>query len=256
MAKNNSSKDQPQPGSRREQLRQQQEKQAREKRVRNTITFSIIGVVVLALVGTLVWVIVAASNQSKVTTNPTASGASADYVLTVGKSTAPVTTDIYQDYMCPYCGQFERANTADIESLVSAGTMKVQIHPMAFLDDSSSGTKFSTRAANALVTVYNNEPDKTLAMNAILFANQPEENSKGLTNDQIAAFAKQAGVSDATIALFKQQSYASWVDSATKAAFAAGIQSTPTVLINGTKYTGDLFAAGAFKSAVEASASK
>jgi protein-disulfide isomerase len=234
----------------------QQEKAARERRVRSTITFSIVGVVVLALVGTLVWVIVTATNQNKVTANPTASGATAEYVLTVGDSTAPVTTDIYQDYMCPYCGQFERANTTDIESLVSAGTLKVQIHPMAFLDESSNGTKFSTRAANALVTVYNKEPDKTLAMNAILFANQPDENTSGLTDDQIAAFAKQAGVSDATIALFKQQSYAAWVASATQAAFAAGIQSTPTVLVDGTKLTGNLYTAGTFKSAVEAAAKK
>ncbi|WP_051208050.1 DsbA family protein [Propionicicella superfundia] len=246
----------PSGGSRRELLRQQQEKAARERRTRNIITFSIVGVVVVALVATLVYVIVSAFNQQRQTANPVASGATSEYVLTVGEASAPVTIDIYQDYMCPYCGQFERTNTSDLQSLVSDATAKVQLHPMAFLDESSNGTKFSTRAANALVTVYNNEPDKTLAMNAILFANQPAEGTDGLSDDQIADFAAQAGVSETTINLFKSQLYADWVGKATQAAFDEGVDSTPTIKINGEKFSGDLYTAGVLKAAAQEAASK
>lgn len=77
--------------------------------------------------------------------------------------------------------------------MVDDGTVLLRIHPMNFLDDASLGTKYSTRAANAFVTVWKAEPDKALAFNKLLFANQPKENTTGLTDAQIAQIASQAG---------------------------------------------------------------
>ena len=57
-----------------------------------------------------VWAVVNASLAPQVS-SPTA-GTSDNYTVVVGKADAPVTLAIYQDYMCPYCGEFERANRA------------------------------------------------------------------------------------------------------------------------------------------------
>lgn len=242
-----------QPGSRREQLRAEQARAAKEKRVRNIITYVALSLGVLVVIGGIVWGIVAATSANKTTSS---AGSASQYTVTVGKADAPVTIDIYQDYMCPYCGQFERTNSSDIASLVADGTARVQIHPMAFLDDASQGTKYSTRAANALVTVYKAEPDKALAFNSILYANQPAENSTGLTDTQIADFAVKAGVSQTVASSFTSMANESFVTDGTNAAFAEGVTSTPTVKLNGTQYTGDLYTAGVFKTAVLAAASK
>lgn len=242
-----------QPGSRREQLRAEQARAAKEKRVRNIITYVALGLGALVIVGGIIWGVIAATSANKAT--PSA-GAAGQYTVTVGKADAPVTIDIYQDYMCPYCGQFERTNSGDVAALVADGTAKVQIHPMAFLDDASQGTKYSTRAANALVTVYKAEPDKALAFNSALYANQPAENSSGLTDAQIADIAVKAGVSQTVASSFTSMANASFVADGTNAAFAEGVTSTPTVKINGKQYSGDLYTAGAFKSAVLAAAGK
>lgn len=230
--------------TRRELLRQAREKEAREKKIRTIVTFSTIGVVVVGLVVLLIWVL--APTLSK---KPAAAGS---YGLSVGVATAPVTIDIYQDFMCPYCGQFERAQSADMKALVDAGKVKVVFHLMNFLDSSSNGAKYSTRAAEAFATVAKQQPDKALAFNTALYADQPAEGSTGLTDAQLADRARSAGVSESVIATFASRPNAAFVTKSNQAAVDEGITSTPTVKINGTVFKGNLYVAGALKTAVEA----
>jgi protein-disulfide isomerase len=236
----------------RELLKELRAKEAREKKIRNRVTIGVIAVLALALVAGLIWLIpVLAAKNSK-----TATAGSDPYAITIGSASAPVTIDIYQDYMCPYCGQFERAQTSDLKVLTDSGTAKVVFHVMAFLDDSSSGTKYSTRAANAFVVVAQQEPDKALAFNAALFVNQPSEGSTGLSDAEIATRAKSVGVSDAVASSLASLSQADFVKSSNDAAFAAGVQSTPTVKINGTAFTRNLYSAGSLRAAAEKAAGK
>lgn len=237
--------------SRRQRLRAEQARAEKERRVRTGIG---IGVVVV-VVAILAWVVISMVKLGQPAT-PVATGSAAttDYTVTIGKAEAPVTVDIYQDFMCPYCGEFERANRTDLTSLVDAGTAKLRIHPMAFLDSNSNGTKYSSRAANAFVTVYLAEPDKALAFSEALFENQPSEGSSGLSDTELSKLATSVGVSAQTAAGFAKLSNADFVTGATNAAFAAGVQSTPTVKIDGKAFSGNLYAAGPLKTAVEAAA--
>lgn len=237
------------PSSRRQRLRQEQEQAERQAKNRRNAGYAVIGVIAALVVGLVVWVAVSGSSKQNISAD-----SASEYAVVVGKADAPVVVDIYQDFICPWCGEFERINRADLTSMADTGQARIRIHPMAFLDDASQGTEYSTRAANAFVTVYKAEPDKALAFSEELFENQPAENSTGLTDTKIAELAKKAGVSDATIATFAQLSSADFVAAATKEAFASGVTSTPTVLINGTKFTGNIVAAGELKAAVEKAA--
>jgi len=234
----------------RELLKEMRAKEAREKKIRNGITIGVLAVVVLGLIAGLIWLIPTLTAK-----NTTAASSTDPYAITIGKADAPVTIDIYQDYMCPYCGQFERAQSADLKVLTDSGTAKVVFHVMAFLDDNSNGTKYSTRAANAFVTVAQKEPQKALAFNAALFTNQPSEGSNGLTDEELVARAKSVGVSDAVTSTFASQPQAAFVKGSNDAAFAAGIQSTPTVKINGTVFSRNLYSAGSLRAAAEKAAS-
>ncbi|MCE1173888.1 MAG: DsbA family protein [Propionibacteriales bacterium] len=255
MSKPNSAGQQPDPGSRRQQLRQEQEKAAKEAKVRKIVSIVALSVVGVAVIGGIVWAVMSMGTLTKPTASKT-NPVNATYAVTAGDAKAPVVVDIFQDYMCPYCGDFDRANASDLATLAASGTVQLRLHPMNFLDDASKGTKYSTRAANALVTVFKAEPDKALAFNTALYAIQPAENTPGLTDAQIAQQAKAAGVSDATIATFTQLSNVDFVNNTTQAAFADGVTSTPTVLINGTQFTGNLYTAGPLRQAVEAAAQK
>jgi protein-disulfide isomerase len=188
-----------------------------------------------------------ASGQLVTPTSATAQGA-----ITVGRPDAPVRVDVYLDFMCPYCGRFERANGGELDRLVADGTVRLEMHPLSFLDRMSAGTRFSTRAANAFATVADRAPNQLLAFNRTMYAHQPEEGGRGLSDDEIANLAGAAGVPAGVVSAFTQRIFEPWVAASTESAFAGGVTGTPTVRINGKKFEGDLYTVGPLTEAIMA----
>jgi protein-disulfide isomerase len=190
------------------------------------------------------------------TTLVTPTGATAAGAIPIGDPDAPVKLEVYLDYICPFCGRFDRANADEINRLVADGTLRLELYPLSFLDKASGGTRYSTRAANAVATVADRAPDKVLAFTQALFAQQPLEGSQGLANDQIANLARSAGVPQDVINTFANRTFEPWITKLTDTAFASGITGTPTVKINGTVFKGDLYTAGPLTDAITAAKSK
>jgi protein-disulfide isomerase len=235
----------------------------RRRRARRRL-FAVAGAVILGLVVAIVVTAVRAADDAggPGTTAASAgpvvvpsSGTAAGAIVT-GPANAPVTVAVYLDYLCPYCGRFEKANAAELERLIAAGTMRLELHPLAFLDRLSAGTRYSTRSANAVATVADAAPDRVLAFNRALYERQPAENGPGLTDDEIAAIAAGVGVSSAVTDRFRQATFEPWVSASTTAAVDDGVSGTPTVRINGKAFTGDLYTAGALTRAVETAAGR
>jgi len=257
------------------QLREQQ----RKKEVRNrVILISSLGVVLVAIVVGVTLVITStlkpagpgplnmASDGLVVGTGLVAETTPA---LAAGEDPVPTVTDptsgvvdirTYVDYMCPYCGQFETTNNAQLTEWINSGAATVEVHPLSILDRASLGTKYSTRAANAAACVANYSPDQFWAFNGLLFENQPEENSEGLDNAAIKDLASQAGVTDldAVNSCIDDTEFRGWVSDATSRALEGplpgsdepNVSGTPTVLVNGQKYTGSLTDPDAFSAFV------
>jgi len=181
--------------------------------------------------------------------NTTAAGA-----ITIGDAAAPVKVEVYLDYMCPFCGRFDRANAEQLRHLVAAGTIRLEMYPLSFLDKASSGSRYSTRAANAVATVADRAPDEVLAFSQALYAHQPHEGGEGLPNGQIAGLARDAGVPQEVIDAFAKRSFEPWIAQVTERAFAGGVTGTPTVKINGVVFKGDLYSAGPLAEAITAAA--
>jgi protein-disulfide isomerase len=171
---------------------------------------------------------------------------------------------VYLDYQCPICGEFEATNAEQIAAWVEAGAATVEYHPISILDRVSMGTKYSTRSANAAACVANYSPDSYFDYNAVLFANQPAENTTGLSDKQLSGFAKdvEAKALSSITKCINDQSFKSWVTAATTRATSgpiagtdvAKVEGTPTVIINGKKYTGPVDDADAFAAAVATAA--
>ena len=216
----------------------------------------------LVVVGLLAAIAVAVASASRGDGTAVATGevtapahATADGVVGVGRDDAPVTVSVFFDYLCPFCGRFEAANGAELERLVDSGRARVELHPLAFLDAQSDGTSYSSRTANALATVADGAPDRVLAFHQGLFRQQPEEGTRGLTDQQIADIARDADVPDAVVDRFGDRTFVPWIADVTERAFASGISGTPTVLVDGSAFTsGDLYTAGPLTEAVEAAA--
>jgi protein-disulfide isomerase len=154
---------------------------------------------------------------------------------------------VYVDYLCPFCGDFERANAEQIKSLLESGAATVEIHPIAILSGRSAGTQYSLRAANAAACVADTAPDSFWAFNSALFADQPAEGTPGLTDDELIALAETAGAADVADCI-ENQDFAGWVESATDRATSGPLPNasiekvteTPTILVNERRYTGSL----------------
>ncbi|WIB77143.1 thioredoxin domain-containing protein [Curtobacterium sp. MCPF17_002] len=154
---------------------------------------------------------------------------------------------MYVDYLCPTCGQFEKANGDYIESLVDSGAATVDIHPIATLSNRSQGTKYSLRAANAAACVADRSPNQFFAVHQALFAEQPEQNTAGLTDAQLTKVV--TGVDglqqrSAILKCIQDQTYSKWVDERTSAVTGGEIPGStleefpgvPLVLVNGQRY--------------------
>ena len=167
---------------------------------------------------------------------------------------------MYVDYFCPICGQFEKANGDQLTTWLESGAADVEIFPMAILDRASQGTKYSTRAANAAACVADSSPNQYYDYHNILFANQPEENSAGLSDSTLIKLSVEAEVSNpkAVANCIRDEKFKNWVaDARTRAQNGPIVDSnvdkiagTPTVIVNGLKYTGALDDAKAFSSFV------
>ena len=166
----------------------------------------------------------------------------------------------YIDYLCPFCGQFEQTNSESIRAMIEEGAATLEVHPIAILTNKSAGTQYSLRAANAAACVADNSPESFLDFHDLMFQNQPEEGTEGLSNDEIAELAKQAGVSSfSTIEkCIDDKQFHTWVQDATNQALTqpvpnsdlASITGTPTVLVNGKQYVGSLTDPAEFQSFV------
>jgi protein-disulfide isomerase len=172
-------------------------------------------------------------------------------------SNSVANVQLYVDYLCPFCGQFEQANGQQLQDWATSGNATVEIHPIAILDRVSLGTNYSTRAANAAFCVADLDPDNFFRMHTLLLSEQPEENTEGLGDEQLSALAERAtgGVAANNLAAcISEQRFAGWTSTVTQRALTqpipnsalASLTGTPTVLVNGVQYQGPLDDSAAF----------
>ena len=144
--------------------------------------------------------------------------------------------DTYIDFMCPVCNQFEQAYGEAIQGLVDDGTITLE-HPPDRDPRPRSRRAPSTRPAPRTRCTASPRPTATAAVPFMqaMFANQPQEGTPGLTDDQILAIAAAAGV-DRDRRCVNDGEYSEYVTAMTEktpvAPGATGI-GTPTIAING-----------------------
>ncbi|PRY37884.1 DsbA family protein [Umezawaea tangerina] len=114
--------------------------------------------------------------------------------VVVGKDGAKATIDVYEDFLCPVCGQFEATYGKKIEAALTAGTLKVRYHVVNLLDAKSTPPGYSLLSANAALSVAKNNPAKFADFHDSLFGAQPREGGPGYTADQIVALGKELQV--------------------------------------------------------------
>lgn len=228
-------------------VRAERERKARRARTRNLAV--IIAVVVIA--GAVAAVLAQRGSGASASSADAPPGLSAGQGYQVG--TGPVHITIYEDFQCPACQALEQSSNADLTALAKQGKATVEYIPVSILDRLSSGTEYSSRAANA---AYCAPANRFKAFHDKLYANQPAEGGTGLTDDKIVALAKEAGISDPGFATcVKNRTYDSFVTAQTTS-FSNALQkrgqdvATPGVLVNGKTIGQEWQQAGFFSAIV------
>ena len=181
----------------------------------------------------------AAPGESSTRRAPPGGAASADgdagvadtYGVGVGDPDAPVKVEVFEDFLCPYCGQFEATSRDDLRQAAADGTAYVY-RPIAFLSE------YSTRSLNAFAVVLDKSGgDVALKFHDRLFENQPEEGGAMPDDEWLIDQAVEAGADEAAIrpASRTSRSSSGW---STATRTRRRRNSTPTVFVNGETVSG------------------
>lgn len=243
------------------QLRQEQQKKERRNRL---LLQGGVALAALAIIAVIALVIVGsvrpegpgprnmASDGLRITTDfavvPTSALQPGDRpTVSEANPARVVDIQIVVDYLCPICREFEETNGDFLETLIASGAATVEYRPIAILTGRSAGTEYSLRAANAAACVADRSPDSFFAFNASLFAEQPEEGTPGLDDDQLIELAVDAGSPRSAVdRCVRDRTFASWVRAATDRALSGPlpirdvevdrVQGTPTIFVNGQRF--------------------
>lgn len=159
------------------------------------------------------------------------------------------TVSIYMDFLCPGCGSVHRELDPTLIAMMDAGQINLDLHFMAFMD-SLSTDDYSTRAANAALTIVDNDDDPghllTFVSNMYASDFQPQEGDAyvPVSDDQIREQAIAAGVSEDVADKMATDKYTEWLDAVdtytpkreelfNTSGSLKGSMSTPTLTING-----------------------
>lgn len=236
----------------REALRKQRQAELSRQRTVRTVVIAALTVVALLIVAAAGYFVYQATRPAGPVAVP--EGMSEDQtalVLGAPEDSGKPVLEIHLDFMCPFCGQFEEINGGDLETMVAEEEATVRLVPRRFLDPQSTTGDFSSRAAAAMVCVYDDDPDNVIDFQQLMFANQPAEGSAGLTDEEIWGYAEQAGASEAVQSCMSAKTYQPWVREVADPYGQETGGGTPYVEINGTAIEGEVWGEpGALREAV------
>jgi protein-disulfide isomerase len=156
--------------------------------------------------------------------------------LTIGSESAPHQVVVYEDFLCPFCGAFEKASHEELAQLADQGKVQIEYRPIVFL---SRAGPYSARATLIWWLVHEKYGDEVAKkFHDLLFANQPSEEGPFPSRDDLYALAVQAGAnSDELKAAVDDNEDVEEVADATKEATKLKIKATPTIVLDGKPFT-------------------
>lgn len=148
---------------------------------------------------------------------------------------APV-VEIWFDYACPHCAEFEKLHASEFASLATSGSATAVLRPVKIL-----GSSWTDLVDNALGLVVDNEPKVALDFHTAAFSLYEEaastSNQSLLTVDNLVTYAQSAGVSEELTSQFEAtvtaNTYGPWTTLGAKTFKDSGLTGTPTVWANG-----------------------
>jgi protein-disulfide isomerase len=147
---------------------------------------------------------------------------------TLGRADAPVTIELFEDFQCPACKRWGESVLPELAANeLATGSARIVFRDFAFLGPESFE---AARAGFAAA-----QQDRFWQFWATVYANQGLENSGALSRDRLLAMAAGLGLDEERFTTdLDSVAAGDAVAAANRVAAQAGINSTPTVVIDGT----------------------
>jgi len=211
----------------RERTRLAAEQAAARKRDQRILISVVVAFVVLVVAGGIVFQVWRTSRAPSAAPPATVSASPVTITngrpIPLGSADAPVTITLYEDFHCPHCADFEEQFGPTITQAQEAGAARVELYPMAFIDEGS------VTAANAMTCAA--EAGFGQAFYLGLFANHTLQWSDPQLID-LATKVAGSPPSEAFQTCVKRRAHADFVTSMNAAADQHNVTQTPTMLIN------------------------
>jgi protein-disulfide isomerase len=181
----------------------------------------------LALVSAVVAAVVIVSSGGSTTSPeaPVAPVRAGERSVFVGSAKASATVVVYEDFGSAESRAFDLASRDFLRDEAARGDVRVEYRPVAL--DGDRGSRALTAWGAVLAQ---GRPMDALAFKDLLFDQPPGTDAAPA---DLRALAKKAGVKDAAVLAGVAGADSGWATSATKAATAEGVPTTPTVLLDG-----------------------
>lgn len=164
---------------------------------------------------------------------------SSEYQLTIGPDDAPHTIVFYEDFLCPVCKAVEDATRDDFQRLADEGKVQVSYRPFnLFSQNGDPRQPYSVLAAAVFgVVLETSDADVAKEFHDLLFDHQPSEAGPFPDEDDLVALAVEAGADKGDVeAGLESGDGGRWVEGATSATQELGINSTPTIYLDGKQF--------------------
>ncbi|MGB2922928.1 MAG: thioredoxin domain-containing protein [Mycobacterium sp.] len=197
------------------------------------IQIGLTSVVVLFAVALVLYIVMGAEDR------PTAGEAeairveSSSLITKEGTEEPKALVSLYEDFLCPACRSFEEQFGPTISQLIDSGAIAADYYMVSILDRPQN-QNYSSRAGNAAYCVAAESKEAFRRFHAALYSQQPSETGTNYPdNARLVEIARQAGAAGNVPECINNGTF---VDMVSGLAAATGVQSTPTIRINGEDY--------------------
>jgi protein-disulfide isomerase len=143
---------------------------------------------------------------------------------------------VYEDFLCPICGEFEAAGHEELAQLADQGKVQIEYRPFVLL---SRLGEYSSRSTMVWSLVLQQDgADVAKKFHDQLFANQPSEEGPFPSREDLVTLAGQAGADTTKLqTAIDAGDGVDWPVNATKSAESLDVDSTPTITLDGKPFT-------------------
>ncbi len=160
---------------------------------------------------------------------------SSKLVTQPGTTNPKAVVSFYEDFLCPACGNFERAFGPTVSKLIDIGAIAADYSMVSILDNPKN-QNYSSRAGAAAMCVADESLDAFRRFHTALYTTDIQPDERGTSfpdNAKLIELAREAGAAGTVPDCINSGKYLSKV---TGEAASAHITATPTIKINGEDY--------------------